>query len=84
VNDPTWVGFAAAVLTTIAFLPQVIKVWRTRSTHDISLITFSMLCVGITLWMVYGLLTGDMPLITANAVTLALAGIILYFKIRYK
>ncbi len=79
----TIIGLAAAVLTTFAFLPQAIKTWRTKSTADISLGTFSALCIGISLWLIYGLLIGDLPLILANAVTLVLAGTILYFKLRY-
>jgi len=78
------IGLAAGGLTTIAFLPQVIKCWRTRSTHDISLIMFLVLVTGVLLWLIYGLLTNDLPLIAANAVTLALAGAILIFKLRYK
>ncbi|CCQ72118.1 SemiSWEET transporter [Magnetospira sp. QH-2] len=83
-TDPvSLVGFAAAACTTLAFLPQVIKTWRTRSTEDISLIMFLVLCTGIGLWLIYGLLTGDHPLILANGVTLVLAGIILFFKLRH-
>jgi len=80
----TAIGLVAAVLTTAAFLPQVIKTWRTRKTRDISLGMFLVLCLGICLWLVYGLLRGDLPLILANAVTLALAGTILVFKLKYK
>ncbi len=80
----TVLGLAAATLTTAAFLPQVIKTWRTRQTRDISLGMFLVLCIGICLWLVYGILRGDLPLILANAVTLALAGTILAFKLKYK
>ncbi len=78
------VGFAAALLTTLAFLPQVIKVWRSRSTKDISLLAFGTFCLGIALWLAYGLLTSDGPLVAANGMTLVLAGTILVFKLRYK
>ncbi|OFX14746.1 MAG: hypothetical protein A2516_00485 [Alphaproteobacteria bacterium RIFOXYD12_FULL_60_8] len=78
------IGFTAAILTTVAFLPQVFKVWKTRSTADISLAMFLSFCLGIVLWLVYGLMRQDWPLIGANAVTLVLAGTILIFKIRYK
>lgn len=78
----TALGLLAAVLTTLAFVPQVVKTWRTRSTADISLGMFSMLVTGIVAWLVYGAFIGDMPLILANAVTLLLAGTILFFKIR--
>ncbi len=80
----TALGFAAATLTTAAFLPQVIKTWRTRQTRDISLGMFLVLCIGICLWLVYGILRGDLPLILANAVTLVPAGTILVFKLKYK
>ena len=71
----TGIGFCAAVLTTLGFLPQVIKTWRTRSTKDISLGMFMVLCVGIILWITYGVLRADTPLIIGNSVILALAGI---------
>jgi MtN3 and saliva related transmembrane protein len=78
----TALGLLAATLTTVAFVPQVLKTWRTRSTHDISLGMFSTLVAGITAWLVYGAIIGDIPLILANAVTLGLAGTILVLKIR--
>ena len=78
----TALGLLAGTLTTIAFVPQVIKTWRTRSTHDISLGMFAILVAGILAWLAYGALIGDIPLILANAVTLLLAGTILFFKIR--
>jgi MtN3 and saliva related transmembrane protein len=78
----TALGLLAATLTTVAFVPQVVKTWRTRSTHDISLGMFAILVAGIVAWLVYGAIIGDAPLILANAVTLLLAGTILYFKIR--
>jgi len=78
----TLLGLLAGVLTTVAFVPQVVKTWRTRSTHDISLWMFSILVAGIIAWLAYGAIIGDLPLILANAVTLLLAGTILLFKIR--
>ena len=83
-DTTTILGLAAATLTTAAFLPQVIKTWRTRQTRDISLGMFLILCLGICLWLVYGILRDDLPLILANAVTLALAGTILVLKLKYK
>jgi MtN3 and saliva related transmembrane protein len=79
---PDVIGGMAAVLTTIAFLPQVIKSWRTRSTRDVSMGMFVILNTGIVLWLVYGLVLNSMPLIFANAVTLFLTGTILALKIR--
>ena len=78
------IGYSAALCTTVAFAPQLIKAWRTRSTGDISLGMFLLLVTGILLWIVYGVLRQDGPLITANAVTLILAGGILLLKVRHK
>ncbi len=80
----TWIGMAAAVLTTAAFAPQAIKAWRSRSTRDVSLAMFALMVSGITLWLAYGILIDDLPLILANAVTLLLAGSILVAKIRFR
>jgi MtN3 and saliva related transmembrane protein len=79
----TFLGLAAACCTTIAFVPQLVKTWKTRSTADISLGMFLVLVIGIILWLAYGMLLGDVPLIVANGITLVLAGIILVFKLRY-
>jgi MtN3 and saliva related transmembrane protein len=78
----TALGLLAGTLTTIAFVPQVVKTWRTRSTHDISLGMFAILVAGMLAWLVYGAIIGDLPLVLANGVTLLLAGTILVFKIR--
>jgi MtN3 and saliva related transmembrane protein len=79
----TITGFVAAVLTTIAFLPQVLRTWKTRSTADISLGMFITYVTGITLWLLYGLMLHDLPLIGSNAVTLVFAGTILGLKLRH-
>lgn len=82
-NAITMIGILAGALTTVAFVPQVIKSWRTRHTRDISLGMFSVLCLGLALWLTYGLLVHDVPIILANAVTFALATSILALKIRH-
>jgi MtN3 and saliva related transmembrane protein len=79
----TIVGFAASFCTTVAFLPQVLRAWRTRSTRDISLGMFLVFSVGILLWLIYGLMVRDAPLTAANAVTLILAVTILGLKLRH-
>jgi MtN3 and saliva related transmembrane protein len=79
----TFVGLAAAFCTTVAFVPQVVKTWKTRSTADISLGTFVVLLLGLVLWLAYGMFLGDAPLIVSNGITLVLAGSILVFKLRY-
>ena len=76
-------GFAAATCTTLAYAPQFVKVWKTRSTEDISLGMFLVMVLGILLWLLYGLLSGDAPLIVANAITIVLAGGILWMKLKY-
>jgi MtN3 and saliva related transmembrane protein len=79
----TLIGLAAAFCTTVAFLPQVIQTWRTRSTKDISLAMFLVFTTGIFLWLVYGVVIHDAPLIAANGITFVLSGTILYFKLRH-
>jgi MtN3 and saliva related transmembrane protein len=76
-------GLLAASCTTFAFLPQVIKTWQTRSTKDISLGMFLVLVIGIVLWLWYGLIILDIPLIAANVATLLFSVIILYFKLKH-
>jgi len=80
----TLIGLVAAACTTIAFLPQAIKTWRTRSTGDLSLPMFLLMTFGVALWMIYGLILRDPPLIIGNAFTLLLSGSILYCKLRYR
>ena len=71
------------MLTTVAFIPQLLHVVRTRSTKDISLGMFVLFSVGVAMWLAYGVLVSDVAVIAANAVTLALALVILGFKLRY-
>jgi MtN3 and saliva related transmembrane protein len=80
----TILGLVAGTLTTLSFLPQLLKAWKSRSTHDISIGMFSLLAVGITLWIVYGVVTSDLPVVVANAVTLVFVGLILTLKLRYR
>jgi len=83
-NWITILGLTAGFCTTIAFLPQAVKTWKTKSAKDLSFGMYSILCTGILLWLIYGILIGDIPIIIANGVTLALALSILYFKLTYK
>ena len=76
-------GSLAAILTTTAYLPQAWRAWRTRSTHDVSLKMYAIMVTGTGLWLLYGLMLMDWPLIGANSVCLVLTGFILYLKIRY-
>ena len=77
------IGACAGALTTIAFLPQVLQVIRTKSTHDISLAMYSVFTLGIVFWLVYGFMLGAWPIIIANVVTLVLALIVLVLKLKY-
>ncbi len=77
------IGGVAAVITTLCWVPQAIKVIRTRDTRSLSLVMYMMLAVGILLWLIYGLLIVSWPLIGANLVTLVLVCIILAMKLRY-
>ncbi len=76
-------GYIAAALTTISFVPQVIKAHKTRHTGDLSLVMYSLFTLGVFLWMVYGILIGAAPVILANAITFALSGYILYLKVKH-
>ena len=76
------VGFTAASLTTFAFVPQVVRTIRTRDTAAISLWTYLLFCAGVALWLAYGVLRADLPVILANVVTLAFAGTVLVLKLR--
>lgn len=78
------IGLLGGALTTISFLPQVIKTWREKETKDLSLGMYSVFCLGVFVWLVYGLMTNQLPVILTNVVTLVLASIILFFKIKYK
>lgn len=80
----TAIGVVAALLTTIAFLPQALKAWRTRSTQDISLAMYALMATGNVLWLTYGVLIESLPLIGANTVTLSLTLSILALKLRYR
>lgn len=80
----TLLGLFAAVCTTLAFVPQVLHTLRTRDTRSLSLGMYVTFTVGVAAWLAYGLLRRDVPLIVANAVTLALAGAVLWCKLRYE
>ena len=78
------IGLAAGLLTTTAFIPQVWKIYRTKSGKDISARMFSLFSAGIVLWLVYGVLLHSVPLILSNAVTLVLSLTIIGLKLRYR
>ena len=78
------IGFAAAFLTTIAFIPQVIQVWKSKSVEGLSLTTYIIFIIGVFLWFLYGLSIGSLSMIIANFITVLLASIIIYFIIKSK
>ena len=79
-----WLGVAAGTLTTLSFVPQVLKTWRTKSVEDVSLWMLLAFNGGITLWLTYGILTDKPSIIFANAITLALALTLLGLKLKYR
>ncbi len=78
------IGYLAAGLTTISFLPQAIQVIKTKDTKSISLTMYALFTLGVFSWSMYGILTNNMPLIFANIITTILASIILWYKINEK
>ena len=80
----TVTGFVAAALTAIAFFPQLMKVWKTKSTKDISLGMFSMFSFAVFWWFIYGILISNTPVIIANFLVFVQAFAILIFKVKYK
>ncbi len=77
------IGIMAGLFCTISFIPQVIKIFKTKNTRDLSLMTFSMLSLGVLLWFIYGILIKEPPIIGSNAVILILSLLIVVMKIRY-
>ena len=80
----TLLGYTAGFLTTTAFIPQVLKIWKTRSADDVSLPTFVAFTIGVGLWLVYGIVKDEPPMILWNGVTLVLAAAILAMKIKFR
>lgn len=82
-NTLDLLGLIAGTLTTVSFMPQVIKTWKSKSAKDISTAMFIVLSIGIILWIVYGFLTKAIPVIAANFATLILVLIIIILKFKY-
>jgi MtN3 and saliva related transmembrane protein len=78
------VGYIAGTLTTVSFVPQVIKALKMRETRDISLAMLVLFGMGILLWTLYGFWTGSLPIIAANVITFALILVLLILKMRYR
>ena len=75
-------GFAAAILTTVSFVPQAIKVIRTRNTDGISLLMYTLFTSGMSMWLIYGFIIGSRPMIISNSITALLSAIILVMTFR--
>jgi MtN3 and saliva related transmembrane protein len=83
-DSVTIIGLIAALFTTVSLLPQLIKVYKTKSAKDISTGMFTLFGAGVFLWFVYGVFVNDLPIIVANSLAFIQAVVILFFKIKYK
>jgi MtN3 and saliva related transmembrane protein len=82
-DSVTAIGYAAAVVSTFVFVPQVIRTWRLKSARDLSLATLVMMIAGLVLWVIYGALTRQTPVIAANGIVFVLASALLAMKIKF-
>jgi MtN3 and saliva related transmembrane protein len=78
------VGYVAGALTTLSFVPQVIKAWKMRETRDLSLAMLVLFALGVLLWTLYGISLNSLPIIAANIITFVLILVLLFLKFRYK
>jgi len=77
-------GLVAGTITSITFLPQVIKIWQSKSAKDLSLTMLALLMLGVSMWLAYGILVKDAAIIYTNSMVLAMSMVMLYFKLKYK
>ena len=82
--SPDVFGFIAAVLTTCAFFPQVLKTWRTKKAEDVSIVMLVMFLTGLLFWIIYAIQVNALPVLVANIITFSLNIIILVMKLAYK
>ncbi len=78
------IGYLAAVLTTGSFLPQALHTFKTKDVSGISLVMYSVFTTGVGLWLLYGVMLQEWPIVAANGVTISLASFILWMKVRYR
>lgn len=78
------IGYAGAVISSVSFMPQVIKIWKTKSAHDLSMITLFLLSANAALWSLYGILKDAKPLWITNVLMLAMVLLMIVFKILYR
>jgi MtN3 and saliva related transmembrane protein len=77
-------GLIAGTITSITFIPQVLQIWKTKSAKDISILMLSLLIIGVSLWLAYGIVVKDIAIIYTNSMVLAMSLLMLYFKFRFK
>lgn len=77
-------GLIAGTITSITFIPQVLQIWKTKSAKDISILMLSLLIMGVSLWLAYGIVVKDVAIIYTNVMVLAMSLLMLYFKFRFK
>ncbi|MFZ4769966.1 MAG: SemiSWEET transporter [Ferruginibacter sp.] len=77
-------GLAAGTISSITFLPQVIRIWKTKSAKDLSLNMLALLILGVSMWLTYGIMVKDVAIIYTNSMVLTMSFIMLYFKFRFK
>lgn len=83
-NATEWLGYVAGTISTLTFLPQVVKTWKTKSAKDISIYMFVFATISVIMWLIYGLLIKNGSIIYTNGVILVLSIIMLWFKFKYK
>lgn len=79
-----YVGYAGGFVSAITFLPQVIKIWKTKSVKDLSSLTLLFLFLNVSLWLVYGILVNAMPIMVTNGIVLSMIIAMIFFKWKYK
>jgi MtN3 and saliva related transmembrane protein len=77
-------GLIAGTITSITFIPQVLQIWKTKSAKDISILMLSLLIIGVSLWLAYGIVVKDIAIIYTNSMVLSMSLLMLYFKFRFK
>jgi MtN3 and saliva related transmembrane protein len=77
-------GLLAGTITSITFVPQVVQIWKTKSAKDISIAMLSLLIIGVSLWLTYGIIMKDVAIIYTNSMVLLMSLLMLYFKFRFK
>ena len=77
-------GLGAGTITSITFVPQVIKIWQTKSAKDLSITMLLLLLLGVALWLAYGILVKDIAIIYTNSMVMAMGLLMMYFKFRFK